>query len=54
MECKICNNKTNTYKYICDECAEKQEIKPFGRYCEYCGIDLFNEENHKKNCPDAD
>jgi hypothetical protein len=24
-------------------CAEEQETKPYGRYCEVCGCDMFNE-----------
>lgn len=47
---KSCGRKTKTYKYICDEHAEEQEIIPYGRYCEFCGIDTFNELKHKKDC----
>lgn len=45
-----CNKKTETYKFICDEHAEKQEQKPYGRYCESCGIDTFNYDDHKGDC----
>ena len=49
-----CNRKTETYKYICDEHAEIQEIKPYGRYCEFCGIDTFNHDEHKEDCEDRE
>lgn len=47
---KKCGKRTKTHKYICDEHAEEQEIKLYGRYCESCGIDSFNELKHKKDC----
>jgi hypothetical protein len=47
---KKCGKQTRTYKYICDEHGEEQEIKPYGRYCEECGIDTFNELHHQKKC----
>jgi len=46
---KTCNKETETHKFICDEHADEQEIPPYGRYCEYCGTDTFNEP-HKKDC----
>lgn len=45
-----CNQKTKTYIFICDKHAEEQELKPYGRYCEFCGIDTFNIKNHKEDC----
>lgn len=45
----ICNRTTKTYNFICDEHADEQELKPYGRYCEFCGADTFNEF-HKKGC----
>ena len=46
MKCKYlgCGKKTKIYKYICDKHAEKQETKPYGKFCEGCGADLFEEE----------
>lgn len=42
--CKCCNKKkVSSYNFICDECAEEQEVKPYGRYCEGCNADLFND-----------
>jgi hypothetical protein len=49
-----CNKKTETHKFICDFHADIQEIKPYGRYCEFCGIDTFNIERHKPNCLEND
>ena len=46
---KPCNRKTKTHNVICDEHAEKQELEPYGRYCEFCGADTFNE-HHKEDC----
>jgi hypothetical protein len=45
---EVCN------KYICDEHAEEVELIPYGRFCEYCGIDTFNELKHKDECPVKD
>jgi hypothetical protein len=47
---KLCGKETTTYKYICDEHAEEVELEPYGRYCEFCGIDTFNEKKHKEGC----
>jgi len=47
---KKCGKKAKTYKYICDKHAEEQETKNYGRYCEICGADTFNELKHKKEC----
>lgn len=51
MKCKICNKETNLYLNICDKCAKEKELEPYGRYCEKCGCDMFNEE-HKGVCKD--
>jgi len=37
--------------FICQDCAEDQEAKPYGRYREFCGRDTFLEA-HRKNCPE--
>ena len=47
---KTCNRKTKTHKFICDEHADEQEQEPYGRYCEFCGIDTFNVDHHKEDC----
>jgi hypothetical protein len=47
---RVCGRETNLYKYICDEHAEEVEDTPYGRYCEFCGIDTFNEKKHKEGC----
>lgn len=56
MKCEVCkkNKKEGYYNkfyktFICFECAEEQETKPYGRYCEFCGCDTFLEK-HKKGC----
>jgi hypothetical protein len=55
-KCEVCgkgkvkgyyNKHYNTF--ICDECAEEQETRPYGRYCEMCGCDTFTER-HKEGC----
>lgn len=46
-----CNKVTETHMYICDYHAEIQETKPYGQYCEFCGIDTFNVLEHKEDCP---
>jgi len=57
-KCVICGKARSKgyynrhYKdFICFDCAEEQEAKPYGRYCEICGRDMFLEA-HKKNCPE--
>ena len=47
-KCQICGKETESYKHICDGCAEG-EVKPYGRYCVECGVDMF-EEDHKEGC----
>jgi len=47
---KECGKRTKVHKYICDEHAEEVETIPYGRYCESCRIDTFNELKHKKDC----
>lgn len=47
---KDCRRKTKTYKFICDECAEIVEFLPYGRFCQECGADTFQEE-HDISCP---
>lgn len=49
---KICGRKTESYKYICDLHAEEVEAIPYGRFCEFCGMDTFNEKYHRKGCPE--
>ena len=46
-----CKKKVHTYKYICDRHAKELEVEPYGRFCEFCGIDTFNVKLHKKDCP---
>jgi len=55
-KCKVCGkNKAEGYynrhykAFICDSCAEEQESKPYGRYCEECGCDTFTEK-HMDGC----
>jgi len=50
LETGLCGRKTKTYKYICDKHAEEVETVPYGRFCEFCGIDTFQSE-HKRDCP---
>jgi predicted amidophosphoribosyltransferase len=51
-KCAICGKETSSYRYICNECAEEQEAKPYGRYCDECGADMFDED-HKEGCGNA-
>lgn len=55
-KCEVCGKEKarghyNKFydKFICLECAELEETKPYGRHCEFCGADLFREA-HKKGC----
>lgn len=45
-----CQNETNMYRFVCDEHAEELEHEIYGRYCEFCGIDTFNEDKHLDFC----
>jgi hypothetical protein len=58
-KCEVCGKyRVNGYynkfykQFICLSCAEEEEIKPYGRYCDICGCDTFSER-HKEDCTDG-